>query len=161
MSVPEPVPAPHGSADPDVEARVRDLFERQRLLGTVGARLGEVAPGSVEIELIPAVGLTQQHGYVHAGAVTSIVDTACGLAAYSLMPPGSGVLSVEFKVNLLAPAAGDRLVARGRVVRAGRTLTVTQGDVVALTAGEEGLVATMVATMMNVGSRRSGGESGP
>ena len=111
-------------------------------------------PGEVAIELVPRPELAQQHGYVHAGAVASIVDSACGYAALTLMPADSEVLSVEFKLNLLAPAAGDLLVARGRVVRAGRTLTVCHGEVVARTGAGERAVAVMQATMMRVAASR-------
>ena len=93
----------------------------------------------------------QQHGFVHAGIVTTLADTACGYAAFSLMPAKAGVLTTEFKVNLLAPAAGDRLVAIGRVVKPGRTLTVTQGEVHAESGAERRLVAIMTATLMAVG----------
>jgi uncharacterized protein (TIGR00369 family) len=137
--------------DPGTEARVRASFAAQAFMRTLGAELGEVRPGEVVIELEPTPALCQQDGFVHAGVVTSIVDSACGYAAYTLMPEGSGVLSVEFKVNLLAPAVGSRLVARGRVVRAGRvTITVCQGDVYARGGAGERHVATMVATMIRV-----------
>jgi uncharacterized protein (TIGR00369 family) len=140
--------------DADYERRIRENFARQAFMATLGARLASVAPGEVAIELAPRPELGQQNGYVHAGAVTSIVDSACGYAAYTLMPADSGVLSVEFKVNLLAPAVGDLLVATGRVVRAGRTLTVCQGEVVARAAGEERTVAVMQATMMRLDRSR-------
>ena len=145
---------PDASPDPGFERRVRDSFARQAFMATLGARLTSVAPGEVVIELAPRPELGQQHGFVHAGAVTSIVDSACGYAAYTMMPADSDVLSVEFKVNLLAPAVGDLLVATGRVVRAGRTLTVCQGEVVARTAGGERTVAVMQATMMRVDPSR-------
>lgn len=141
-------------ADPGYEDRVRENFARQRLMETIGARLVHVLPGEVTIELPCRDDLTQQHGYVHAGVVTSIVDSACGYAAYSLMPADSEVLSVEFKVNLLAPAAGERLLARSRIVRAGRTLTVCQGDVFSVGPDVQRHIATMVATMMRVARER-------
>jgi uncharacterized protein (TIGR00369 family) len=97
--------------------------------------------------------LTQQHGFLHAGALATVADSACGYAALSLMPAGAAVLSVEFKINMLAPAAGDRIVARGRVIRAGKTVTVCWGDVTAYGGFEERLVATMVGTMMTVRDR--------
>ncbi|HEX3219085.1 MAG TPA: PaaI family thioesterase [Candidatus Limnocylindria bacterium] len=137
----------------DAEARVRDSFARQGLMGTLGATLVSVAPGAVEITLRPHDAISQQHGFVHAGAVTAIADSAAGYAALTLMPPGSGVLSTEFKINLLAPAAGDRIVARGRVVKAGRTLTVAQTEVFAESAGDEKLIALLTATMMAVEDR--------
>lgn len=141
-------------ADADYARRVGENFARQTFMATLGARLASVRPGEVAIELVPRPELAQQHGYVHAGAVASIVDSACGYAALTLMPADSEVLSVEFKLNLLAPAAGDLLVARGRVVRAGRTLTVCQGEVVARTGAGERTVAVMQATMMRVAGSR-------
>src|SRR5687768_15464478 len=136
--------------DPNYEARVRASFERQRVMETIGARLTSVMPGEVEIELPFRHDLTQQHGYLHAGVVTTVVDSACGYAAMSLTPPGGEVLSVEFKINLLSPATGDRLIARASVKRAGRNITVCVGDAFAVEAGREKLVATMLATMMTV-----------
>ena len=140
-------------ADPDFERRVRDSFERQSFMKTIGATLERVDPGAVDIRLPVHSGLTQQHGFVHAGAVASIADSACGYAALSLMPPDSGVLAVEFKINLMSPAAGDCLIARGRVIRAGRTLTVCQADVVAVRDGNEKTVAMLTATVMTVTGR--------
>jgi len=122
-------------------------------MATIGASLARVEPGEVDVELRPREDLTQQHGFVHAGVLASAADSACGYAALSLMPPNAAVLSVEFKINMLAPAAGDRIVARGRVIRAGKTVTVCWGDVTAYSAGAEKLVATMVATMMTVRDR--------
>jgi len=136
--------------DTDFEARVRGSFARQRAMETVGARLARVAAGEVEIELPFRADLTQQHGYLHAGVVAAVVDSACGYAALSLTEPGAEVVSVEFKLNLMAPAVGDALAARARVLRAGRNITVCAGDVYALRDGSEKLVATMLATMMTV-----------
>jgi uncharacterized protein (TIGR00369 family) len=144
------LPAPQ---DPAFESRVRASFAKQAFMTTIGARLSRVAPGEVEIELATRDDLTQQHGFLHAGVVASAADSACGYAALSLMPAGAAVLSVEFKINMLAPAAGDRIVARAHVIRAGRTVTVCWADVAAFTGGEERLVATMVATMMTVRDR--------
>ena len=134
--------------DPDYERRVRDGFDAQALMATLGARMTRVAPGEVDVELQFRHDLTQQNGFLHAGAVTAVVDTACGFAAQTLMAPGADVLSVEFKVNLLAPAIGERFIARGRVLRSGRTLTVCTGDLHAVREGKEAHVATMVATMI-------------
>ena len=120
----------------------------------LGAELVRVEPGLVEIELAQRAELTQQHGFLHAGAAASIADSAGGYAAYTLMPAGSDVLSVEFKVNLLSPAAGESFLAEARVVRAGRTLTVVHCEVFALRGGARKLVALMVATMIRV--ERSG-----
>ena len=136
--------------DPDFERRVRESFARQRAMETFGARLLRVSPGEVEIGFDFKEEFTQQHGYLHAGVVTALVDTACGYAALSLMESGAEVLSVEFKLNLLSPAAGERFLARARVVRAGRNLTVCAGDLYALKDGGEKLVATMLATMMGM-----------
>jgi len=135
-------------ADPNYEARVRASFAKQQFMATLGANLTAVQPGEVSIELPFRADLTQQHGFLHAGVVTSVIDSACGYAALTLMPPDREVLSVEFKVNLMAPAQGAIFQARGRVVRAGRTLTVCAGDL--RVVGSESVVAMMQATMMAV-----------
>lgn len=140
-------------ADSGFEQRVRDSFARQGLMVTLGARLLRVAPGEVDIEMPIGPGVSQQHGFAHAGAVAAIADSACGYAAFSLMPADGGVLAVEFKINLMAPAAGESLVARARVIRAGRTLSVCQASVDAITGAEELTVAMMMATIMNVRDR--------
>jgi uncharacterized protein (TIGR00369 family) len=127
---------------------VRESFARQPFMSLLGARMTAVRPGEVEVEVACRDDLTQQNGFVHAGVVTSIADVACGYAAHTLMPPDSDVLSVEFKLNLMAPAIGDRLVARARVVKAGRTLSVCAADVFAHAGGTERVVATMLATMI-------------
>lgn len=139
--------------DPRFEERVRASFSRQVFMTSLGARLASVAPGEVAIELPFREDLTQQHGFLHAGVVTAIVDSACGYAALSLMPPEAAVLSVEFKINLLAPAAGGRFVATGRVVKAGRNLTVCSGEVVADPDGPATTVAILQATMMTLVGR--------
>jgi uncharacterized protein (TIGR00369 family) len=118
--------------DPDFERRVRDSFARQRVMSTIGAALTRVEPGVVEITLPYRADLTQQHGYLHAGIIGTIADSAGGYAGFTLMPPGSTVLSVEYRVHMLAPARGETFVARGQVVRAGRTLTVCELSVEAL-----------------------------
>jgi uncharacterized protein (TIGR00369 family) len=140
-------------ADPAFESRARASFARQQMMATLGATLERVAPGEVDVRLPFRPALTQQHGFLHAGAMTTVVDSACGYAALTLMPPGAAVLSVEFKMNLLAPGEGDAVLARGRVLKAGRTITVCSGEVVALRGGAERLVATMTATMMTVRER--------
>jgi uncharacterized protein (TIGR00369 family) len=139
----------------DFEERVRASFDRQPFMHTIGASLARVEPGKAEIVMAVEPRLCQQHGFVHAGVVSALGDTACGYAAFSLMPASAGVLTTEFKVNLLAPAAGERLVALGRVVKPGRTLTVAQGEVFAETAGERRLVALLTATLMAVEGRDS------
>jgi uncharacterized protein (TIGR00369 family) len=139
--------------DDGFETRVRASFARQRIMETIGAVMTRVDPGEVEIALPYRVDLTQQHGFIHAGIVATILDSACGYAAFSLMPPDAAVLTVEYKINLLRPAKGDRLVARARVARSGKTLTVCAGDVFAQTGGTEAVVATMLATVMAVPQR--------
>lgn len=135
---------------PGFEAKVRDSFARQQFMATIGANLAVVAAGEVEIRLRPDPRLTQQHGFLHAGVVIAAVDSACGYSALTLMEEAAEVLTVELKVNLLAPAAGDSLVARGRVLRAGRTLTICSGEAVAEADGVETTVATLLTTMMAV-----------
>lgn len=149
---PRAAPVP---ADPRFESRVRESFAEQGWMRTLGARLLTISPARVSIEMTPGPQFTQQHGYVHAGVVTSIADTACGYAALTLMQEGSDVLSVEFKVNLLAPALGPLVRADAHVVRSGRTLSVCQADVFAGKGGTRH-VATMVATMMRIVPRGAG-----
>jgi uncharacterized protein (TIGR00369 family) len=132
-------------------------FQLQTIMALIGAELSLVEPGVVEITLPYRSDLAQQHGYLHAGVVTTIADSACGYAAYSLMPAGSEVLSVEFKVNLLRPARGEKFLARGEVIKSGKTLTVVRADVFGI--GENGnreLVATMQGTMICVHQSSSG-----
>ena len=137
-------------ADEGFEARVRASFARQRVMESIGATLTRVEPGAIEIALLYRADLTQQHGFIHAGIVATILDSACGYAAFSQMPADRAVLTVEYKINLLRPAKGDRLIARARVVRSGKTLTVCAGDAFAETGGAETAVATMLATVMAV-----------
>ena len=137
----------------DFAQRIRTSFDKQGMMKTLGATLGMISSGAVEIELRPSPAIAQQHGFVHAGAITAIADNACGFSVLSLMPEGTGVLTTEFKLNLVAPAAGDLIVARGRVVKAGRTLSLTQAEVFAVSEGQEKLVALMTATMMNIRGR--------
>ena len=137
----------------DFESRVRASFDRQPVMHLLGAKLTVVEAGVVEIELPFRADLTQQHGFMHAGIVTTALDTACGYAAYSLMPADAAVLSVEFKVNLLAPAKGELIRVRAEVKRAGRTITVCAADAFAITEGQSKVVATMLATMMTIKGR--------
>jgi len=148
-----PDPALPAPADPGYEQRVRASFGRQRFMSTLGASMTHVAPGEVDVELPFDGELTQQHGFLHGGAVASVLDSACGYAAATLMPADSGVLTVEFKINFLAPAAGERFRFAGRVRRAGRTVTFVDGDAIAVDAGRERTIATMQATMMTVRGR--------
>ena len=133
--------------DPNAVARVRASFDKQRLMATLGARLESVEPGRVRIRLPYAESIAQQHGFVHAGALAAVADSACGYAALSLMPPDAAVLSIEFKVNMLSPATGD-VIARAEVIRPGRTIMVCRADVVSV--AEEKLIAAMQGTMMVV-----------
>ncbi len=143
MSLPSP-------PDPDYAARARASFASQGALRYLGARLTLVAPGRCVVELPFRPELTQQDGFFHAGVATTIVDTACGYAAFTLMPAGARVLTVKLKMNLVAPARGELLRATGRVERAGRTLTVVRGEVEALTGGQAVTVALMQGTMMRL-----------
>jgi uncharacterized protein (TIGR00369 family) len=137
--------------DPDYAARVAASFSKQAFMALIGAELVSVGPGAVDIALPVRPELGQQHGYVHAGAAWAIADSAAGYAAQSLMAAGDGVLTVELKINLLAPAAGERLIARGRVERAGRRLSVARADVAAVGQdGAETAVATALGTFMRM-----------
>ena len=142
---------PHHASNPTFVEEVKDSFAKQTIMTLIGGELTRVEPGVIEITLPYRTDLTQQHGYVHAGIITTIADSACGYAAYTLMPPGSDVLAVEFKVNLLRPAKGEAFVARAEVVKSGRTLTVVRADVHALGQGDSReLVAIMQGTMMRL-----------
>jgi uncharacterized protein (TIGR00369 family) len=143
----------HLPKDSAATESVMSEFKKQEVMRTIGAKLTRATPGRVEIELPFKHTLTQQHGYVHAGMVTTIADSACGYAAWSVSPPESEVLTVEYKVNFLSPAKGTKLVARGRVIRKGKKLTVCAADVFTLARGTEKLVATMLATIMVVSKR--------
>ena len=149
----QPASEPDATLPPATEDRLRESIRRQTLLTTLGVTVAELAGGRVVLDLPYRADLCQQNGYLHAGAITTLADSACGYAAASLMPADRDVLTVEFKVNLLAPARGERFRATGEVVRAGRTLTVCSAEVVALAAGTEPKpVALMQATMMAVTS---------
>lgn len=141
---------PLEQASDEVVARVRASFERQGLMALLGARLDHVGPGRVHLTLARRPELTQQHGYLHAGATSAIADTAGGYAALTLMSPTSEVLTVEYKLNLLAPAAGDSLEAIGTVLRSGRTLTVCRLEVFAEAASGRTLVAAGQQTLISV-----------
>ena len=132
------------------ENRIIDSFKLQGLMGTLGATLIFVGDGEVHIELPFSSALTQQHGYVHAGAITSVLDSACGYAALTKAPADHEVVTAEFKINLMRPAIGERFVAVGRVQNAGRTLTVCTGEVTAISKESSKVIAIMQATMVNV-----------
>ena len=142
-------------ADPDFERRCRASFDRQPAMTTLGIRLVEVAPGRVVAEMDHRADLTQQHGFLHAGIVSTALDTACGYAAFTLMPADAGVLTIEFKVNLLAPARGPELWFEGSVTKPGRTISVVDARAFQQGPGGAGrkLVATMTATIMTVVGR--------
>jgi len=136
-------------ANPDFAEQVRLSFARQAIMQSIGAELGRVEPGFIEIKLPYRSDLTQQHGYLHAGIVTTIADSACGYAAFTLMPPKSEVLSVEFKVNLLRPAKGHLFLAQANVIKSGKTLTVVRADVFSVAEDDKKqLIATMTGTMI-------------
>jgi uncharacterized protein (TIGR00369 family) len=134
--------------DPDFEMKVRDSFARQTFMRTIGAVLADVGPGRCTVVLPHREDLCQQHGFIHGGVTTTIADTAAGYAAFSLMPAGSSVLTTEFKINLLAPARGDRLIARAEVLKPGRTLSVVSVEVFAEDRGVETCIAAMLATLI-------------
>jgi uncharacterized protein (TIGR00369 family) len=137
----------------DYEQRVKDSFVLQGAMQTLGARLGAITPGAVDIELDWASHLTQQHGFLHAGIVSTALDSACGYAGFSLMDAAAAVLTIEFKINLLAPARGARFRMEGRVIKPGRTITVCEGRAFAWDGHQEKLVATMGCTLMAVRDR--------
>ena len=148
MANPEFVPP-----DPDFAARVAASYARQPAMVTLGATLVDVAPGRVVIELPWAEALTQQHGFLHGGVVGMALDSACGYAGFSLMPVEAAVLTIEYKINMLAPAKGQRFRMEGHVVKPGRTITVTEGRAFAIDGGGERLFATMTCTLMAVYGR--------
>src|SRR6202158_2083649 len=134
--------------DPDFERRARASFDRQGAMRLIGARLGRFGPGYCCVELPYRDDLTQQHGYIHAGIISAIADSAGGYAGFTLFPDDSSVLTVEYKLNLLAPAAGERFVAEAEVVKAGRTLAITRGEVYAEAGGKRALCALMQQTLI-------------
>lgn len=142
--------------DPDYEIRTHESFGRQAVMHTLGAALSIQEPGAVSIRFPFAPRYTQQNGYVHAGIVATILDSACGYAAYTLMPPDADVLTVEFKVNLLRPAKGDVFTAKATVVKAGRTISVVEAALYSPEYGEQKPVATMTATIMTMGLSSQG-----
>lgn len=138
----------HVAPDPAFASRVRGCFHAQALMRTLDAHLARIAPGEVDIAFAHRIDLTQQNGFIHAGIVTALVDTACGLAALTLMPANADVLSVEFKVNLLRPAAGAHFLACGRVIKPGQTLMVTQGELWSMAQPDAPPSARAQAAMM-------------
>jgi uncharacterized protein (TIGR00369 family) len=134
--------------NPEFEAVVRESFARQTFMSALGARMERVAPGEVDVSVPFNPGFSQQNGFLHAGVITSIADSACGYSALSMAPPGHDVLAVEFKINLLRPATAPAFLACAKVVRPGKTLTVALAEVFGLTGTERVLVATMMSTVI-------------
>jgi len=147
------------AVDAEYEERVRESFSRQGMMKHLGAQLVALGAGHAEIHVPFREQLTQQHSYFHAGVSGTIADSACGYAAYTLMPADSSVLTVEYKLNLLAPAAGEKLMARAHVVRSGRTLKICSADVYVLKDGAEVHCATMLATIMCLAGKSDDGRS--
>jgi uncharacterized protein (TIGR00369 family) len=141
--------------DANFEARVRASFARQTAMATLGIEISTLNPGEVELNMPYSAAYSQQHGFIHAGIVTTALDTACGYAAFSLMPEDAAVLTIEFKTNLIAPARGDYFLFRARVLKPGRTITVCEAQAFAAEAGKEELVATMTGTLMALFGRES------
>lgn len=148
MTEPDDVNVKTRIANPDYAERVRASFGRQAFMHFIGAEISAVSAGAVEIQLPYRAELAQQHGFFHGGIVGTVADNACGYASFSLAAADASVLTVEYKLNLMAPASGDVLIARGRVLRPGRTLVVAQADVFAVRQGREKQVATALATLM-------------
>ncbi|HTH78874.1 MAG TPA: PaaI family thioesterase [Ramlibacter sp.] len=140
-------------ADQDFAQRTRASFERQQAMKTIGASLGAIEPGRVVIELPYSPALTQQHGFLHAGIIATALDSACGYAAFTLMPHDSGILTIEYKINLVAPGKGSLFRMEGQVIKPGRTITVVEGRAFAIDGGKEKLIATMTATEMTITGR--------
>lgn len=139
---------PFQPKNPDFDARVRDSFNRQKVMHRLGISIADLSPGHVVLDMAHDPDLTQQHGFLHAGIVSTALDSACGYAAFSLMPADAAVLTVEFKINLLNPADGERFRFVADVVKPGRTLTISEARAFALKGGTERLVATMTGTLM-------------
>ena len=146
---------PFDAQDPTFDERVRASFARQRVMQTLGIEIVRLAPGEIDLGMAYDATYTQQHGFTHAGILSTAMDSACGYAAFSLMPPDAAVLTVEFKINLLAPAAGERFLFQGRVIKPGRTLTICDAQAFAITDnGAQRLIATMTGTLMAVRDRQ-------
>ena len=140
--------------DSNFKERVRASFARQQVMATLGIEMVHLEPGEVHLAMLPNPAYTQQHGFMHAGIITTALDSACGYAAFSLMPVDAAVLTVEFKTNLLAPAKGERFIFRAEVIKPGRTLTICDGRALALDGSKERLVATMTGTLMAITGRQ-------
>jgi len=145
--------SPFKPSNPEYKEKLIESFNRQGIMKTINASIIAVRPGEIELEFPYQSNLTQQHGFIHAGIVSTVLDTACGYAAFTLMPENAAVLSIEFKVNFLSPAKGERFRAVGKVRKPGRNITVTEGELFSHIEDEQKLVATMVGTMMSVYGR--------
>lgn len=139
--------------DPNYESKVRDSFSRQKFMQTLGAKITKLSPGACEIAMQYHELLTQQHQYIHAGAIGAIADSAAGYAAFTLSPPNSSVLTTEYKINLVSPAKGDSFVARARILKSGKTLKVAMCEVFAIEDGAEKLCAVLMGTIMILSNR--------
>jgi len=137
-----------------IDTKIAESFEKQGLMGSLGARLIHAHDGQVTIEILPVDAILQQHGFIHAGALAAIGDSACGYAAMSLVPADKAVLTVEFKVSLVAPAIGDRFQARAQVIKPGRKLHFAEADIIAIQGEQENLVARLSATITTVDESR-------
>jgi uncharacterized protein (TIGR00369 family) len=140
--------------DPDFRERVRASFARQRVMATLGIEMIHLEAGEIHLTMRPDPAYTQQHGFMHAGIINTALDSACGYAAFTLMPHDAAVLTVEFKTNLLAPAKGERFIFRAEVIKPGRTLTICEARALALEGSKEKLIATMTGTLMAVIGRQ-------
>ncbi|MBX2882322.1 MAG: PaaI family thioesterase [Granulosicoccus sp.] len=136
--------------DNSFKEKVRESFFNQEVMNTIGASPVSIEPGHVEIEFAYKKSLTQHHGFIHAGIVSTVLDSACGYAAFTLMPEKTSVLTIEFKINLLSPARGDQFLAIGKVKKPGRTITVSEGELYAVHTDSRKLIATMTGTLMTV-----------
>lgn len=143
--------------NPDFRRIATETFGRQQAMRTLGFSIARMEPGEVDLAMDYSPALTQQNGFVHAGIITAGLDTACGIAAFTLMPAGSAILTVEFKTNLLAPASGARFIFRAEVIRSGRTLTIAEARACAVRDGGEDLIATMTGTLMAMTRREPAG----
>ena len=135
---------------PEFETMVRDSFSKMAMMEFLGAKLSSIEPGAVEVQVSHRKELLQQHGLFHGGVTTTILDSAGGYAAFSLFKPGDEILTVEYKVNFIAPANGDKLIARGEVVKIGKSLSITRGEARVIKSGKETLCAVMQQTMMRI-----------
>ena len=141
--------------DPNFAERVRASFDRQKVMATLGITIDELRAGEIVLKMPYQALYTQQHGFIHAGIISTALDSSCGYAAYSLMPPDAAVLTVEFKTNLLAPAEGEGFIFRARVIKPGRTLTLCDSQAFAIQNGSEKLIATMTGTLMALHDREN------